>query len=126
MTTTVAFSPSSCSNLSISPSIIHAVPMTQPDCILSIEFVPMIFFGAAMSICGSKAAPAVNALMDVFTPVVIVPPKKLPSLSSTEPVVAVPKSKMIVGCGYFSFASDVKKSSVCPEQPYIRLDGAKQ
>ena len=45
--------PSSCSILSQSPSSMAAVPKTTPDCMQSIEFVPMAFFGVERLIAGS-------------------------------------------------------------------------
>ena len=84
---------------SIMPSTIAALPYTAPLVMQSMVLEPHAFFGLDRSMAGSCAVPPERALMERFTPARMEPPRKAPSLSMTEKVVAVPISMMICGRG---------------------------
>ena len=62
-----------------------------------------------------------RALRAVLTPHRIAPPIKLPFLSMTEAVVAVPRSKRIIGAGYLAMAATAPTTISAPSSPGLSV-----
>ena len=96
---TVAGVPRSASMRATSPSTSPTWPQKMPACIAARVSLPIARAGGSIAIRGRLAVVMCNASRLRLIPAAITPPTKLPAVSTTSKVVAVPKSTMISAPG---------------------------
>ena len=94
-----------------------AVPRTAPESIQSTVLLPMVLTLPAPSpMEGSSEAEPDSAPSEIMTPGRMEPPIKLRSPVTTVSLVAVPRSTMMAGSGYFSAAPTAVQAKSAPRE----------
>ena len=95
----------------------QAVPSTTPESMQSTVLVPMVLiFPAPRPMEGSSEAEPDSASSEILTPGRMAPPIKLRSSVTTVILVAVPRSMMMAGRGYFSAAPTAVQARSAPRE----------